>query len=207
MHLEQFQSLLDQVSKVETLALTIVDFVTHVRVLSFEEVHDWKDLSVVWHKGFSNGVRAGNETLQDLQGDCDDFAVSGVKGGFNWDDELWNNWKDLGATFVKHVEHTLNCEESVWVNLFTNSLKENWQVMMIIKLLNINFPVDFVLRTMLNGDWEISSIIEQSELTLWNMSCSDCSCSWFLRNWFSLWLEQAGCLASKTLTFLQDSGS
>ena len=35
---------------------------------------------------------------------------------------------------------------------------------MVIELLDINFPVNLVLRSMLDGDGEISSVVEASEL-------------------------------------------
>ena len=71
----------------------------------------------------------------------------------NRDDQLGNNWKDLSATLLKHIKDTLDGEESVWVLLFTDSLKEDGQVMMIVKLLDLNFPIDLKLRSMLNGNW------------------------------------------------------
>ena len=58
--------------------------------------------------------------------------------------------------------------------------------MMIIKLLNVDFPVDFILRTVFNCYWEISSIVEKSELRNWNMSSVDSSGNWLLRNWLQL---------------------
>ena len=83
-HLEQLQGLLDQVSEVVALPLRVVDFVAHVQVFGLEQVHDWQDLSVVGHKSLSNGVRARDEGLQDLQGDGNDFWVSAL-----WVPALW----------------------------------------------------------------------------------------------------------------------
>jgi len=87
--------------------------------------------------------------------------VSCVQSGFDWDDQLRNDWKDFGTTFIKHVEDTLNSEESVWVDLFSDTLEEDWEVMMVIQLLNVNFPVDFVLWwSMFDGYWKVTSIVE-----------------------------------------------
>ena len=63
-----------------SLSLAVVDLVAQVLVLDFEEVEDREDLSVVGHESLANGVRASDECLQDLQGDGDDFWVSGVQG-------------------------------------------------------------------------------------------------------------------------------
>ena len=65
-----------------SLSLAVVDLVAEVLVLDLEEVEDREDLSVVGHEGLANGVRAGDEGLQDLEADGDDFWVSGVQGGY-----------------------------------------------------------------------------------------------------------------------------
>lgn len=82
MNFKHFKGLLDEVSEVVSLSLAVVDLVAEVLVLDLEEVEHREDLSVVGHEGFSNGVRAGDECLQDLQSDGDDVWVSGVQGGY-----------------------------------------------------------------------------------------------------------------------------
>lgn len=83
----------------------------------------------------------------------------------NGDDELGNNRKHLSATLVEHIENSLDGKESVWVLLLSNSLEEDGQIVMVIQLLDFNLPVDAVLGTMLNGNGEITSVIEASEFT------------------------------------------
>lgn len=56
MHLEQFKSLLDQVSKILALALAVVDLVAKVVVFDLEEVEHREDLSIVRYKCLSNSV-------------------------------------------------------------------------------------------------------------------------------------------------------
>jgi hypothetical protein len=77
---EEFEGLLDKVTEVESLALAVVDLVTEVGVVLLEEVHHREDLAVVGDKGLTDGVGAGHEGLQDLEGDSDDFTVTGVEG-------------------------------------------------------------------------------------------------------------------------------
>lgn len=79
--LEQLKGRLDQVAQVGSLALRVIDLVTQVGIGGLKQVHDWQDLSVVGHECLANGVGAGDECLQDLQGDGDDFGVTGVEGG------------------------------------------------------------------------------------------------------------------------------
>jgi hypothetical protein len=78
---EHFKSVLNEVTHVKSLSLGVVDLVAEVRIALLEKVHHGQDLSVVWHKGFADSVTAGNESLQNLQGDCDDLWVAGVKRG------------------------------------------------------------------------------------------------------------------------------
>ena len=83
MGFEEFEGLLDKVTEVESLALAVIDLVTEVGVVLLEEVHHREDLAVVGDKGLTDGVGAGHEGLQDLEGDSDDFTVTGVEGSYN----------------------------------------------------------------------------------------------------------------------------
>ena len=56
--LKEFKGLLDEVSQVVPLTLTVVDLVAEVGVLLFEKVHHGENLTVVGHQRFSNGVTA-----------------------------------------------------------------------------------------------------------------------------------------------------
>lgn len=82
MDLEHLEGLLDQVAEVGSLALRVVDLVAEVLVLDLEEVEDGEDLAVVGDEGLSDGVAAGDEGLQDLEGDGHDFGVAGVEGDY-----------------------------------------------------------------------------------------------------------------------------
>lgn len=65
---------------------------------------------------------------------------------------------------VKEIKDTLNSKESVWVLLLADSLHEDGKVMMVVKLANIDLPLDFVGRSVLNLDGEISTVVEAAEL-------------------------------------------
>lgn len=80
--LKHLQGLLDQVTKVGCLSLRVVNLVADVSVADLEQVEDGEDLAVVGHEGLTDGVRAGHEGLQDLQGDRDDLNVTGVQGDY-----------------------------------------------------------------------------------------------------------------------------
>jgi len=122
----------------------------------------------------------------------------------DWDDELGNNWENLGTTLVEHVENTLDGKESVWILLFSDTLEENGEIMMVIELLNFHFPVDSVLWTVFNGNWEVTSVVESSELTGWNVSLIESSSLWLLWGGSFLWLIQTSGLTSETFSLFQD---
>ena len=124
---------------------------------------------------------------------------------FDWNDELWDDWEYLGSTLLKHVKDSLNRQESVWILLLSDSLKEDWQVVMVVELSHIDLPVDLVLLSVLNSNWEISTVIESTELRWVNSSPSNGSSLWLLLSWLFLWLKQRGCLSSNTHSLLQDT--
>lgn len=88
-----------------------------------------------------------------------------MKLTLDWDDQLRDNGEDLWATLFEHVSDTLDGEEAVGVVFLTDAFKEDRKVMMVIKLGNVNFPVDFVLRSMLDGNWQVSTVVESAEFT------------------------------------------
>ena len=77
--LEKLKRLRDQITKVASLALAVVDGVALIQVLGLEEVHDGQDLAVVWHQSLANGVAADHKLLQDLQSGADNLVVTGVQ--------------------------------------------------------------------------------------------------------------------------------
>jgi len=168
---EQFEGLLDEVSEDQGLSLSVLDLVSEVAVAGLEQVENGQDLSVVGHEGFTDGVGAEDQLLQDLQSNGNNFMVSGVQSGLNWDDQLRDNGEYLWATFFEHVCDTLDGEEAVGIVLFTDTFKEDRKVVMVIKLGNVNFPVNFVLRSVLDGNWQVSTVVESAEFTRRDVAC------------------------------------
>jgi len=120
MCLEYFEGLLDQVAKVQSLALRVIDLVSQVHVLGLVEVEHRQDLSVVGYEGFTDGVGAHHQCLEHFQSDLDDLDVAGVQCGyskgltkmvkltFDRDDQLGDDREDFSATLFEHVEGTLD---------------------------------------------------------------------------------------------------
>jgi len=162
--LEHLKGLLDKVTNVESLTLRVVDLVTKVGVVHLQQVHDGEDLAVVGDEGLTDGVGAGNERLEDFEGDGNNLGVAGVQGSLDWDNKLGNDGEDLGTTLLEHVKDTLHGKEAVGVLLFADTLEEDGEVMMVIELHNVDLPLDFVLGAVLNGDGKISAVVEAAEL-------------------------------------------
>lgn len=60
MDFEHFKSLLNKITKVGSFSLAVINLVTKVLVFNLEEIHHWKDLSIIGDEGLTNGVGAGN---------------------------------------------------------------------------------------------------------------------------------------------------
>ena len=81
---EHFKSWLYEIAKISWLSLTVVDLVAEVLVLDLEKVKNGKDLSVVGYEGLSDGVRAGDQSLQNLECDWNNLGVTRVQGDYEW---------------------------------------------------------------------------------------------------------------------------
>jgi hypothetical protein len=121
---------------------------------------------------------------------------------FNGDDELRNDGEHFSTTLLEHIEDTLNGEETIWVLLLTDTLEENGQVVVVVKLLNLNFPIYSILRAVLNSDWKVSTIIESTELACRDGAIVKGTSSWLLGRRLVLGLEEADCAATNTFTLL-----
>ena len=79
MLLKQLQCLLNKVSQIHGLPLTVHDAVAHILVALLEQVENWQDLAVVGHKSLTNRLGAKHERLEDLERDGDHLAVTGIQ--------------------------------------------------------------------------------------------------------------------------------
>lgn len=123
----------------------------------------------------------------------------------NRDDELRNDGENLSTTLLEHVEDTLHGQEAVWVLLLTDALEEDWQVMVVVELLDLNLPVDTVLGSVLNGNGEVSAVVEAAELRGWDGAVVEGSSDRLLRCRPLLGLVEADGLASEALSLLEGS--
>ena len=91
-----------------------------------------------------------------------DFADCPIKkGSFTFDryNQLWNDGQDLVSSAVlQHVMDSLPCKEFPRVLRLTESVEEQWQVMVIVKLFDFNLP-----RSM-----EVRHSEERSRLDYWS---------------------------------------
>jgi hypothetical protein len=121
---------------------------------------------------------------------------------FNGDDELRDDGEHFSTTLLEHIEDTLNGEETIWVLLLTDTLEENGQVVVVVKLLNLNFPIYSILRAVLNSNGKVTTVVESAELACRDGAIVKGTSSWLLGRRLVLGLEEADCAATNTLTLL-----
>ena len=56
------------------------------------------------------------------------------------DDQLRDHGQDLRLAVLQQVEHSLDRQEAVRVNFLTDTLHENGQVVVVVQLLDLDFP-------------------------------------------------------------------
>lgn len=121
----------------------------------------------------------------------------------NWDDKLGNNGEHFGTTLLEHIEDTLDGEETVGILLFTDTLEEDGEVVMVVELHDIDFPEDSVLGSVLDRDGEITTIIEASELRGDDSTTVNGTGDGLLNNWLGDGFQKGSSLSTKTFTFLK----
>ena len=95
------------------------------------------------------------------------------------DDELRNDGEDLSGSVLQHVVDPLSREELVRMFCLTETLKEERQVVMVVQLLDLDLPSDFVpLRVVLQGDGEVTSVVEFLESGLFRVPFRKSAGSW-----------------------------
>ena len=123
---------------------------------------------------------------------------------FDGDDELGNNGEDFSTTFLEHVHATLDRKETVGVLLLTDTFEEDRQVVVVVKLHNINLPEDLIRWSMLNRNRQIPSIIKASKLRRHDRTSLSSTSAWLLNNSDVFWREERRCLSTRAHTSLQE---
>ena len=117
-------------------------------------------------------------------------------------DELRDDGEDLGLAVGEQVVHALDRQEPVWVLLLADALHEDWQVVMVVELLDLNLPCDPVGEAVLDLDGQVAAIVEATELTGWDDSLIRRAGSWREDSGLLLRLVQRADFTSTSLTFL-----
>lgn len=116
------------------------------------------------HERLADELAGYNQLLQNLQRDGNDGGVTGVERRLQGDDELRNDRKNFLAAVLKHVEHTLDCEEAVGLFLFPQPVKKDGKVVMEIQLFDFHLPLDAVAdAAMLDGNGQVASFVKAAE--------------------------------------------
>ena len=92
---------------------------------------------------------------------------------FDRDNELGDDGKDLGLAIFEHVVDALHGKEAVRVGHLTDAFEEDGQVVMVVKLVHLNFPCNLLWRAVLDLNGQISAVVESAELGRLNGSPLD----------------------------------
>ena len=66
------------------------------------------------------------------------LSVTSVQGCLDGDDELRNDWQDLGAACLQHVLHALDSQKLVRLLSFPDTVKEDGQVVVVVQLAHVH---------------------------------------------------------------------
>jgi len=121
-----------------------------------------------------------DEGLQDLQHFDHHLLVARVQCRLDRDDELRDDWQDLGATVLEHVQRAFLCEEGVGHLGLSGAVEEDGQVVVEVELLDVDLPLDLVLNTaMVDLDRQVAAVVEASEFCVRRVGAL-CRCGGFL---------------------------
>ena len=77
--------------------------------------------------------------------------------------------------------------------------------MVVVELLELNLPVDAVLGAVLNGDGQVTAVVEAAELAGWDLAVVEGTGHGLLGCGLLLGLVEADSLASESLSLLKGS--
>jgi len=80
----------------------------------------------------------------------------------------------------------LDGQEAVGILFLADSLKENGEIVVIVKLHHVDLPLDFVLGAVFNRNGEVTSVVKTSKFTGGDWSTLNGTGDWLLgrRSWF-----------------------
>jgi len=124
--------------------LRVVNVITQINVVIFEYIKDWQYLTVVGHQSLSDHVSAEHQSLEGLEHHSDNVRLSGVEGSLDGNNQLRDDWQDLGSALLQQVVGSQNRQKSVGVDSLSQSVKKYRQVVVVVQFDWRNFPDNFV---------------------------------------------------------------
>ena len=122
-------------------SLGVVDAVAQVDVLVLEDVRDGQDLAVVRVSAPCPPAPRSRPSSAAAAARCTPRSGSGVERRLDWNDEPRDDVARSWRPQAQHVLHALHREEPVRVLLLPH-VEEDGQVVVVVQLIDIDFPVD-----------------------------------------------------------------
>ena len=111
--------------------------------------------------------------------------------------------QDLGAALLEHIKGSLDREEAVGFVLFADSFEENWEVVMVVKLVNGHLPLHHVLHAVGESNGQVTAVVEATELTRGYITGTSCVGEWVSDRFLWLLFVEAEIFATNTDSFCQ----
>ena len=81
------------------------------------------------------------------------------------------HWQNLVPAISNELIDASVCKELFRVCRLSETLKEDWEVMVVVKHLYLNFPLDLSGGTIeINNDWHVISLVECVEKSMWQIA-------------------------------------
>ena len=102
--------------------------------------------------------------LENLERGADTRLFPRVQSVLDRDDELGNDRENLVGTVFQHVMNALSGEKLVGMSNLAESVKEKWEIVMEVQLLDLYLPCNLVaFGVVFQLDGKVSSFVEFSE--------------------------------------------
>lgn len=91
--------------------------------------------------------------------------------------------------------------------LFADSLEENWQVVVVVELINSHFPLNYILHAVGQGNGQVAAIVEATELAGGDIAGSSGVGEWVGDGFLWLLFVEAEVFASNTNSLTKFDGA
>lgn len=163
--LHQFKGVLNKVANVLAESLMVVDPISAVQILLFEQVEDGEKLAIIGDQGLTHIVCTLDQLDQSLEGSAHHPIPPSVKSQFDGYDQLGDDGQDfLGPSARQQILDSLDGKEDIRVLGLPQAVEEEGKVVMVVQGLKRHLPADSISTSiMLQCNREVAPVIGLAE--------------------------------------------